>query len=443
MIMATQLLICDWLQFHCTHGVWDKDVLSQTTNYKVIDLHHGTRVFAQTFKIYEKAAITRSHRDEPLATIAMSPYSSVMAPNMCIVKIENKVLYQELPYNRVIAMINQLDLVYGGITRIDLAVDMHGFENGWDPLKLLREYRRNRVIKCGSRRYSQWLTAPFSPSHVNGVITADILSEEHITHCVSWGGANSDVHVKMYNKSKEIREESDKQYIASWHRRNGLDRSRDVWRVELSVQRRSRHLYDKELERSVPINLDCALKPAFQVEVFTALAYRHFRFKVAEVGKSMRNAPSLQLFGFDEIGVFVPCAPESRPAAGRTAKVCANFLDKLAATTDWSELPAFCRYPRELLELASEALNTLYAGLSARQTVRERKDITLMNKLRDDMLWLQQWNIVPRVIEGVPFDDIISYYDSLANKQCLLEDLALRRDDVERALNAMLADDIE
>lgn len=443
MNMATQLLICDWLQFHCTHGVWDKDALSRSTNYKVIDLQHGTRVFAHTYKIYEKAAITRSHRDEPLATIAMSPYSSVMESNMCIVKIENKVLYQELPYNRVVSMLNQLELTYGGITRIDLAVDFHVFENGWEPLQLLREYRKNHVIKCGSRRYSQWLTAPFSPSHIKGQVTHDILSEEHITHCVSWGAGGSDVRVKMYNKSKEIADEKHKQYIASWHRRNGLDNSKDVWRVELSVQRRSRHLYDKELEKSVPINLECALKPAFQVEVFTALAYRHFRFKVPKIGWSMRNTESLELFGLNEIGVFVPCAPESRPAAGRTAKVCANFLDKLAATTDWSALPAFCRYPRELLELASEALNTLYAGLSAQQVVRERKDISLMNKLRDDMLWLQQWNIVPREIDGVPIDDIICYYDSLANKTSLLEDLALRRDDVERALNEMLADDID
>ena len=233
--MSKQLINCDWLQFYANHHGLTPSEADRGTNFKLVDLKHGTRVFKDVYQVFERAKCTKSHRDELLATIALHPSSSIMRPNLCIVKIENKVLYGEQRYNRIATMIAQLQLEYCGITRADICVDLHTFANNLHPLALLRGYRKNDYIKRGSRRYSQWLTAPYSPSQVQGVFTYDIRSEEHVTHCVSWGGAQSDVHVKMYNKTKEIREESGKQYISAWWRRNGLDNSQDVLKSPYSA----------------------------------------------------------------------------------------------------------------------------------------------------------------------------------------------------------------
>ena len=328
-----QLINCDWLQFHGHHHeicVGDTD---RGTNYILKDVGHGTRVFSKVVEVWEKSSVTLSHRKEKLAVIAYSPYSSVLDANMFVCKIENKVLYQSHALARVVRMCKQLNLTYDGITRCDLCVDFERFANDWDALKLLREYRKNKVVKCGSRRYSQWLTAPFSPSQIKSVVDHDVLSAEHITHCVSWGGANSDVHVKMYNKTKEIREESGKQYIKAWWKSNGLIPSSDVWRVEISFQRRSRYLFDNSCGMTVPVTLEWCLTPMYQAEVFMALSRRHFSFKVPEIGKGMRSAKSLILFNIEDCRVMQASAPESKPIAGRTAKICANYIDTVLRDT--------------------------------------------------------------------------------------------------------------
>jgi hypothetical protein len=98
------------------------------------DVGKGTRVFKNVFQVWEKASVTKSHRNELFATIALNPYSSALRPNLFVCKLENKVLYQELPYARTMDMLKQLNLQYQGITRCDLCVDMFQFANGWHPL---------------------------------------------------------------------------------------------------------------------------------------------------------------------------------------------------------------------------------------------------------------------------------------------------------------------
>ena len=217
MCKPVHLINCDWLQFHANHTGLIAGVSDKGTHFKLKDLQHGTRVFKSVMQVYEKSTYTQSHRDELIAVIALHPASSIMRPNLCIIKVENRVLYQKNAYARVRTMLEQLGIIYCGVTRADICVDLHEFCDGLHPLALLRGYRKNNYIKRGSRKYSQWMTAPYSPSHIQSEFTHDIKSAEHVPHCVSWGGAQSDVHVKMYNKTKEIKEESDKQYIG----RNG------------------------------------------------------------------------------------------------------------------------------------------------------------------------------------------------------------------------------
>lgn len=437
-----QLLTCDWLQFHATHEGFDRDSIQRETDYKVVDCEHGTRVFGRVYKVAEKARITRSHRDEPLAVIAWSPYSSILQRNMCLVKIENKVLYQPSAYERVAMMLRQLCITYQGITRLDLCCDLYRFANDMTALDLLRAYRKNRLIKRGSRRYSQWMTAPYSPSKLQSEITHDILSEEHIPHAVSWGGPNSDVHVKLYNKTKEIRESSDKRYISAWHKANGLVSGGDVWRVEISFQRRSRYLFDKEQGREVPVNLDCALTPAYQREVFMALARRHFSFKAAEVGKSLRSAVDVVLFNWNDYDAMAPAPHESRPIAGRTAKICANYLEKLTSSIDWDVITTNCPYPKELLEEAHKVMTEIYDGLVYHHTSSINYSADEYRQLQEQIDWLRTWNVVNATIDGIPVDDIVAHFDSMMRQQQLQEDMRCRISDIEICLSQMMSEDL-
>lgn len=429
--MSKQLINCDWLQFYANHHGLTPSEADRGTNFKLVDLKHGTRVFKDVYQVFERAKCTKSHRDELLATIALHPSSSIMRPNLCIVKIENKVLYGEQRYNRIATMIAQLKLEYCGITRADICVDLHTFANNLHPLALLRGYRKNDYIKRGSRRYSQWLTAPYSPSQVQGVFTYDIRSEEHVTHCVSWGGAQSDVHVKLYNKTKEIKEESGKQYISSWWRRNGLDNSADVWRVEISIQRRSRYLRNVQDDVVLPVNLNMLLDNDFLIEVFTGLASRHFSFRVAEVGKPIRSAKELPLFEFAAACVYVPSSPEGKPLAGRTAKIAANFMERVVTTHEFDYLTSNFPYCREALETAHDILQQLYEGLSTLRLTDGNKPRPSRKELQEKLDWLLEWNIIPEHVDGVPLHKIDTWVDDMEARRLYLEDLCLRRHELE------------
>lgn len=441
MRQPTQLINCDWLQFFGHHHGIVAGITDKGTCYKLKFMNRGTRVFKDVVQIWERSTVTRSHRDELLATVTINPFSSILQPNMFICKVENKVLYQEDLFTRVHLMCNALGLSYEGITRFDLCVDLYEFacldlgNSGHEadnitPLSLLRAYRKNRYIKSGSRRYSDWRTAPLSPSMVTGMVDDDLLSAEHITHCVSWGGASSDVHVKMYNKSHEIRESSGKQYIAAYWRANGLDEKRDVWRVEISVTRRSKYLFDNSSGDVVPVSLEMVTKRVFMNEVFSAMVSRHFKWFYYKRGCHSKHRVELNLFNVSNCTVFKPAAPESKPIAGRTAKVCANYLEQLANTTDWDTLIPNKPYTRDVIEIAHETLTYLYEGLSTLRIENSGKPRPSKQELLEKMEWLRMWKCLPDQIDGIDTWKIDDLIEGNA-RMLLMEEIALRRHEFE------------
>lgn len=429
-----QLINCDWLQFYGHHHGVHVGVSDKGTNYELVSLGCGTRVFGKLVQVYERASITRSHRRELLATIAYSPHSSVLDSNLFQCKVENKVLYQELPYHRVMAMIKALNLDYHGLSRVDVCVDLHRFANNMQPLELLRLYRKNLLIKRGSRRYSQWLTAPYSPSKLTGVVTDDILSEEHVTHCVSWGGPNSDVHVKMYNKTKEIKEESKKHYITSYWRNNGLSAAQDVWRVEFSVTRRSKYLYDNSSGDTVPIPLEWTLKRTYLAEVFAALARRHFAFIEVKRGCKVPTKPNVVLFNVDGNRVMEASTRQSTPDATRMAKTCANYLAKVIESHDLDAILQSQDYDKYVLQAAAETLNKLYGGLKMLGKKRRQLSNAEIDALQQHRDWLATWGILPDTIDGVPFGQIDKLMSEADCRMKFLEGLDLYRREMAAAM---------
>lgn len=438
---VVQLCTCDWLQFHgdCT---WAADGLpSAPSNYKTKPLNHGTRIFAEVVEVYEKSTVTKSHRDELLLTVAYKPHSSVLKKTMYIAKVANKVLYQDGLYMRVSSALRVLGLTYEGITRFDVCIDFHDFAcpdpsaptdepRALHPLRLLKMYRKNRFVKYGSRSYSDWRTAPFTASQLSATPTHDELSAEHVTHCVTWGGATSDVHVKMYNKTHELKECGHKRYIPAFWRANGLNTSRDVWRVEISVTRRSKYLFDNSSGDVVPVNLELVCKQSFRNEIFAAYAHRYFRWKFIEPGVSRKYAKDLRLFVFHDDKVFSPAAPESKPIAGRTTKVAANHIENIVKEVDFEIVFKGKPYAKEVLEIAHETLCELYDGLVMMQRTPAGKPRPSKAELLEKMEWLRSWNMLPAEIDGVETWRIEDIYEGNA-RAALMEEIELRKKEAE------------
>lgn len=329
-----QLVTCDWLQFYCTCRVFDPGSLSEKTQFKVRDTERGTRVFRKVYEVSEKARVTSSRRDEKFAVLAMNPYSSVIDKDMVIVKIENRALYHADLYRRIVLMMDALGLVYRSITRLDIACDLACFVGGLHPLELLERYRCNDFIKRGSRSYNQWLTAPYSAATAPFKLGEQLANAKHVTHSVSWGGATSDAHVKMYNKTREIKRESGKRYIMNWWRKNGLVTDADVWRVEISVGGRSRALVDNSTGEVIAVSLLEACSYKYLVATFLALARRHFAFWDVRGAKDRRHAKEVTLFDVKSDATYTAITAFSKPEPTRTAKVCINYLRNLPEEFD-------------------------------------------------------------------------------------------------------------
>lgn len=335
-----QLVNCDWLQFWCLWDVWDADEWTARSNYKVTAAKRGTRVFAEVWNVVEKSAYTNSHRDEPFATMCMNPYSPLIDKKMVLIKIENRPLYHANLYRRVVLMITAFHFTYKAITRLDICCDSVRFADGLLPLGLLEGYFTNRFVKTGSRSWCRWANAPYTATTIPYKITQDVRAREHVTHSISWGGATADAHVKMYNKTREIKVESHKEYIRHWWRLNGLITDEDVWRVEISVGGRSRTLVDENSAEVIPISLLEACSQRYQIATFLALAERHFRFIDVSTATRRKDARTLHLFDLNSDVTFSTITTPSKPIPSRTAKVCWNYLYHLPEQHD---LAAFCK----------------------------------------------------------------------------------------------------
>lgn len=323
------LLTCDWLQFYCTCRIFDPAAIAAESCFKIRDTDHGTRVFRKVYEVSEKARFTSSRRDEKFAVLAMYPYSSVIDKDMVIVKIENRALYHADLYKRIVLMMNTYGLVYKSITRLDIACDLVSFVDGLHPLQLLAHYQSNEFLKRGSRSYCQWLNAPYTSTTAPFKLGEALSQANHVAHSVSWGGATSDAHVKMYNKSREIRVESHKKYIQLWWRKNGLVTDEDVWRVEFSVSGRSRALVDNRSGEVVSVSLLEACSYKYLCATFLALAKRHFSFVDVRGAKDRKHAPPVPLFNLASDAHYTAITGFSKPDPTRTTKVCINYLYKL------------------------------------------------------------------------------------------------------------------
>lgn len=377
-----QLLTCDWLQFYCTCRIFDPAALNKRSQFKIKDTERGTRVFRKVYDIFEKARVTSSRRDEKFAVLAMNPYSSVIDKDMVIVKIENRALYHADLYRRIVLMMDAFGLVYRSITRLDIACDLVTFVNGLHPLQLLEHYRANEFIKKGSRTYCQWLTAPYSAATAPFRLGEVLTTAQHITHSVSWGGATSDAHVKMYNKTREINRESHKKYIMNWWKKNGLVTDEDVWRVEISIGGRSRALLDNHTGEIVAVSLLEACSYKYLVATFTALANRHFSFLDVRTAKDRRHAPEVSLFEIQSDVSFSAITAFSKPDPTRTAKVCINYLRKLP---DEYDISYFCRNYGEAAHSIYSCMVTLSEIYDELRIAKNKKEWLLSDYAKQRM----------------------------------------------------------
>ena len=81
----------------------------------------------------------------------------------------------------------------------------------------------------------------------------------HLFHYLKFSKPNSNIQAYLYNKSKELREVKKKNYIIEHWQKNGLDTTKDVWRLEFAIHNPKFNITDTktgEVQQFNPMLLD-------------------------------------------------------------------------------------------------------------------------------------------------------------------------------------------
>lgn len=208
--MTDYLLNIDWLSVNYFRSEHTNFAAQLPEGWKVEKMPYTTRQFAEVH-------ILKFNEGE-CCTIVSRPFSSIISPLLVQVKLANTCFYNGFGI-AVLQFCEQFfSLNYQSISRIDICVDTARF----DMQMFARDFRSGKVRQTGKRQVQEWYVMDWKRGGIeyNGV---------------KFGNVQSAYTFKIYDKSKEIREESLKYYIVDWWKTNQLRESGRVWRMEFSI----------------------------------------------------------------------------------------------------------------------------------------------------------------------------------------------------------------
>lgn len=313
------LINIDWLQLHC-HGV-----ISENKKYVLKQLNYSTRTFKTIHDVFLNG--------EYIASIVSDPVSKIINPKTVIVKIINKQLYSPYLKSLVMSLIEDFNLYFIGITRLDICSDFNYFKNGKYPETLINDFMTLKIRKVGQTK---------------GKCHFEQKKSMHY-ETLSFGTHNSVIRCYLYNKTKELNDVKMKPYIIDNWKASGLDINKNVWRLEFSIKGNSLKLVDESSGVIEKLTLDNIFDRQFLTNLFYSLQYSYFRFKQPTGDKNISRCPDVELFQnypFTWKRLFINESTDGT----RADKIFIRKLDDLN-----NEIRSYAKYRDEFLqELTAE-----------------------------------------------------------------------------------------
>lgn len=225
------LISSDWLSF----SVKLNNEYTEPTAPKGyrLELYDGNNIF-------KKRAILFDDIGRKLFTLLWCPYSSVLDSRIATCQISNECLYYGEELFNLNLLYKTIPCVFNSFSRIDFAID---FETNNNIMATIRKLYNGSYYVQGKQQGSIW----WHNSTFRG-------ERSRVPHCLNWGGSESKIKVKLYNKSREQNQDkefekdriADKEYIVNKWRMAGFDVAK-VWRLEFSFTSTGTMLWNNEL----------------------------------------------------------------------------------------------------------------------------------------------------------------------------------------------------
>lgn len=212
--------------------------LRVSTAYEYKTAEHGTRQF--------KHLDTVSVLNEEIAQVQYEPCSSILKPDSVIVKFNNRLLYRHDLWEVVDNFLRDHRLEVQSISRVDVCADFNEFDH-YKPIDLIADFLKSKL-----RHKGHGIGAAYF-NHFSKVKNG--ISLAHLEYSgLAFGSRESDARAYLYNKSLELKTQTDKPYIRQFWREAGLNLAKDVWRLEISIKAKGTSFRDKKSKAEIHYN---------------------------------------------------------------------------------------------------------------------------------------------------------------------------------------------
>lgn len=326
----------DWLAIYCTMECNSESWQGVSGNagtigdaypwrYKREDF--GTR----QFKHLTRVSVPNEQRGwDDFAEVQSAPYSRILDPRACIVRIVNRQLYKRDLWEKLDMFLQDNGMTFRSISRIDICADFNTFDC-CTPLELIEGFAAKRFRHVG--RGIGALYFDHGLRAIKDKFGRPTSTKEYGVHYtgLSFGTHESDARVYLYNKTLELAMEKDKPYIRDTWASVGLD-VREVWRLEVSIKSKAKTFKWGKSDVNITIDLDAAKSTDDKLQmVYLGFVKKLFAFVVNDHPiTNISREPRMQLF---RDGAFYERAVIRNVTGGsRLEKILIKGLYTLGAT---------------------------------------------------------------------------------------------------------------
>lgn len=362
---AIKCVNLDWLEVYCIEPTEMSAQYFQNLGWQVNVRDYGTPLYREMFTLL-------TEHGKPFIEIRRNPYSlkdngGIFEKGSCHIRLSNRTLYQYNPIQILQGFLEKYNYQYKGITRIDIACDQLVFDNGMDPQKLISDYMAGSILKNRNSRIN-----------VHGTEKADGRN----WNSIKWGSQSSPLSTKIYDKTLELKEASDKLYIKdAWVRaglcdlqkvvydykdkKTGIEEKRSkmvivkagtkteeertideveevkIWRVEFSIKSEARHWITIDNKHTLSISLSKFQSRERCLLMFLLLSKWCMNFVKAEYnedGNLIRKdrCTPIQLYSEKNLEkTFKPHRVTEQEDPTRTQKIIYNRLVRMSHDTSY------------------------------------------------------------------------------------------------------------
>lgn len=324
--MKKYCISIDWLQVCCYTKKLSYIIeneyycVDSSKEFRFIRQDVQTRSFSCFIKIFKKEGSDYFHCADLLAC----PRSSMLNQNIVLLKIANRYLYSQDYISLLYHLCTILHLAIKGLTRLDLCYDCNEFKNGRKPHKFIKDFVTQEfdspryIYKVGAKKFRVY----------GGKSVSSVTKFSGI----EFGSGSSSKRCYIYDKTLELQEQHDKPWIRQYWERNGLisNEKTHVYRSEISIKCDGMDLLNMSTGQLFKLSPSYLTNQAAIEKLFHFYAASMFRFHVKGSHTRVRDYERIELF---ENSPIITCKPKkvcTNADTGRTEKICANTLSRLA-----------------------------------------------------------------------------------------------------------------